>query len=83
MNALDGNYKNTGNKPLSEVIEHAYICNILTYSEPALKDPHEIAFVVSADRGFAEYKQVMRQSTKANYSHYTKSLLGSCFKGWH
>ncbi|GGA31948.1 hypothetical protein [Psychrobacillus lasiicapitis] len=80
-------YTNTKSKSQKEVKQDARIINVIESCDVTLKDPHEIAFVVSKRRGFEEYKQVVRQTNnfnRKNYSltPYSESLITSMFGGW-
>lgn len=81
-------YKNTASKPQEEVLENARIINVISSNDHSLKDPNEVAFVVSKNRSFEEYKQVVRQHKRATYpdltlTPYSEHLLASCFRGWN
>ncbi|MEK3973692.1 hypothetical protein [Psychrobacillus sp. FSL K6-1267] len=81
-------YKNTASKPMDIVSENARIINVISSSDQSLKDPNEIAFVVSRTREFEDYKKVFRQYKRSTnpdltLTSYSESLLESCFRGWN
>lgn len=81
-------YKNTASKPQEVVSENARIINVISSSDESLKDPNEIAFVVSRTREFEDYKKVVRQYKRSTnpdltLTPYSESLLASCFRGWN
>lgn len=80
-------YKNTSSKPLEVIQENARIINVITSHDSTLKEPHEIAFVVSKVRSFEDYKHVSRHGERSNNPNlkltpYSENLLAEMFGGW-
>ena len=57
-------YKNTASRPASQVAEDNYMINVITDHDKSLKEPHEIAFVVSKKRKHSDYVQVLAQTVR-------------------
>lgn len=57
-------YKNTASRPASQVAEDNYMISVITDHDKSLKEPHEIAFVVSKKRKHSDYVKVLEQSAR-------------------
>lgn len=80
-------YVNTASKPIEVIHKDFRIVNVIESCDKSLKDPHQIALVVSKTRGFEDYKKVLRhtkRTTKPNFklTSYSEDLLSAMFKGW-
>lgn len=81
-------YKNTSSKSQEVISENARIINVISSDDHSLKDPNEVAFVVSRTRSFEDFKKVVRQHKRSTspdltLTPYSESLLESCFRGWN
>ncbi|PZX07927.1 hypothetical protein C7437_1011049 [Psychrobacillus insolitus] len=82
-----GTFKKDNSKPVEEILENARIINVITSHDATLKNPHEIAFVVSKFRSYEDYKQVVRheacsKNPQLKHGAYSEHLLSAMFKGW-
>lgn len=80
-------YGNTASKPEKEVKQDAYIIDVIDSPDKSLKDPQQIALVVSKMRPYEDYKKVVRHTARTNQPEfkltpYSESLLSEMFGGW-
>lgn len=80
-------YINTASKPKEIVKKDAYIIEVIESSDKSLKDPQQIALVVSKTRPFEDYKKVLRHTARTNQPNfkltpYSEYLLSEMFGGW-
>lgn len=80
----NGNYASKSEK---EIKQDAYIIDVIESCDKSLKDPQQIALVVSKMRPYEDYKKVQRHTARTNQPNfkltpYSESLLSEMFGGW-
>lgn len=80
----NGNYSSKSEK---EIKKDGYIIDVIESCDKSLKDPQQIALVVSKTRPFEDYKKVVRHTARTNQPNfkltaYSESLLTEMFGRW-
>lgn len=87
MRYIHEGYGEYSSKPIEEIKKDARIIDVIESCDKSLKEPHQIAFVVSKTRPFEDYKKVVRHTARTNQpdfklTSYSENLLSEMFGGW-